>query len=123
MKEQVIRCVCIRMFDANIAGEFGLEEAVFLFCLREQLQETLTLKKKQPLAGDGKELIVVNGRPWIPKTLLEFCGDFPFWTIKQIRRIIASCKRQGAIETNTYGASPLDRRLWYTLKGGSVDEW
>jgi hypothetical protein len=40
---------------------------------------------------------------------------FPFWTTKQIRRIISSLEEQGAIVTGNYNTSTYDRTSWYAM--------
>lgn len=107
-----------RGFLVATALEIGVDESIFISYLQNELWAAsfMYLHGKE----NEVELVITDEQPWIPKTLNELCDDFPFWSVKQIRRIVKSCKEQGAIQTDRYNQSPMDRRLWYTVKGAKI---
>ena len=110
-----------REFSAANAINFGVNEAIFIQYLSDELHSAWLLRQH----GRGRakfELVVEGGQPWMPWTNKDFCRELPFWSSHQIRRIIDSCKKQGLIETANYNQSPWDQRLWYTVKGMNVDD-
>lgn len=111
-----------RCFSVDNAVNFGVDEAIFVQYLMDKLQAACVLLQ-QGRGQDNFELVVEEGQPWMPWTIDDFSKELPFWSIKQIRRIIASCKGQGLIKTGNYNQSLLERRLWYTLEGVTVNEW
>lgn len=107
-----------RGFSVANALEIGVDESIFVDYLQNELWAAYFMY------SNGKEneieLVITDEQPWIPKTFNELCDDFPFWSVKQIRRIVHSCKEQGAIQTDRYNQSPMERRLWYTVKGAKI---
>ena len=110
----------LRGFSVANALEIGVDESIFVDYLTNELQAAYFLY------SNGKEneveFVITDETPWIPKTLNELCADLPFWSIKQIRRIVSSCIEQGAILTEHYNQSPMERRLWYTVKGLDLND-
>ena len=108
-----------REFSVESALQIGVDESIFIDYLINELQAACFLY------SSGKEneieLVISDGKSWIPKTLNELCADLPFWSIKQIRRIVSSCIEHGVILTAHYNQSPMERRLWYTVKGLNVN--
>lgn len=60
---------------------------------------------------------LIDGRPWVYNTLEAWREtNFPFWSVRTLRRIFASLEEQGLIETTTlYNPSVFDHTKWYTL--------
>lgn len=123
MNVSTIRSADMRQFDADLAKLYGLDEAVFICYLHKQLWEVFMLKVNRQRAGEKLELVILGGQPWIPKTHKDFCADLPFWTERQICRVIESCKRKGLLDVSSYEPNPMNRRLWYSLKGVTTDDW
>lgn len=107
----------IRMFDANVAQTYGVDEAIFIERLAHRI-EVARGYKACPSTAERVECVITGEQAWVPVTVEEFCEELPWWTYKQIRRIINSCIKQNLIETSHYGIHPFDRRLWYTIKEG-----
>lgn len=105
----------LREFSVEKTLEIGVDEAIFIDYLTKELQTAYSLY------SSGKEneieLVIADETPWIPKTLNELCADLPFWSVKQVRRIVDSCKKQNLILTGNYNQDPRDRRLWYAMSG------
>ncbi len=88
---------------AHIALRYGLEEAIFL--------DSLMFWYKENRANQRN---FQDGRWWTFNTVNAFITMFPWWSGKQLRRIIASCKEKGAILSGNYNEDQRDRTLWYT---------
>lgn len=109
----------LREFSVGKALEIGVDEAIFIDYLTKELQAAYSLYS----SGNENEieLVIADETPWIPKTLNELCADLPFWSVKQVRRIVSSCIEQEAIQSERYNQSLMERRLWYTVKGLNVN--
>jgi len=56
-----------------------------------------------------------DGRYWTYNSKKALARLFPFWTERQLDRIIASCKEQGAVLTGNYNQDGRDRTIWYAV--------
>ena len=87
----------------HVAKRYGLEEAIFL--------DTVVFWYRTNRAENRN---FFGGRWWTHNSLAAFEQLFPWWSSKQLRRIINSCKDQGAIVTGNYNKDRRDRTVWYT---------
>ena len=87
----------------HIALRYGLEEAIFLDSIMYWYRGNRANNRNYQ-----------DGRWWTFNSAVAFATLFPYWTAKQVRRIIASCREQGAIIAGCYNEDPRDRTLWYT---------
>lgn len=87
----------------HVAKRYGLEEAIFL--------DTVVFWYRTNQAENRN---FFDGRWWTHNSLAAFEQLFPWWSSKQLRRIINSCKDQGAIVTGNYNKDRRDRTVWYT---------
>lgn len=103
------------MFDAELAREFGLEEAVMINRFAFWIQK-----------NEANGLHFHEGRYWTYNSYGALCTLFPFWTLKQIRRIVASCERQGLLVSANFNEDKHDRTKWYALgdnvKTGNMEQ-
>ena len=83
---------------------YGPEEAIMLTNIE------FWIKKNE---ANGKHFH--DGRYWTYNSLEAFTQIFPFWSVKQIRRILKSLIDQGAIVTGSYNQSVYDHTTWYAL--------
>lgn len=88
---------------AHVALRYGLEEAIFLDSLMYWYKENRANQRN-----------FQDGRWWTFNTVSAFVELFPWWSGKQVRRIIISCKEKGAILSGNYNEDQRDRTLWYT---------
>ena len=88
----------------HVAVRYGLEEAIFLDTIAHWVR-----------VNRAEERNFRDGRWWTYNTIKAFDELFPWWSSKQIRRIITSCKEQGALLTGDYNQDRRDRTVWYTL--------
>ena len=56
-----------------------------------------------------------EGRYWTYNTMKAFTELFPFWSRRQIERIVAGLKETGALLTGNFSEDKTDRTLWYAL--------
>ena len=95
----------LHFFDPEIAVQYGVDEAVFIQNLRFWIQRNEANEKN---FFEGKYWVFNSQRAW-PKL-------FPYWTRKQIRRIVEKLRDLGVIEVGAFNESPYDRTAWYTLR-------
>lgn len=62
-----------------------------------------------------------NDRYWTFSTQEELCARHPYWTRKQIQRIIKNCKDSGWLLVDNYNKNPYDRTNWYSLSNEIID--
>ena len=91
-------------FNINLAKKYGLEEAIFL--------ENLIF---WVIRNRANQTNYFDGRTWTYNSVRAFNVLFPFWTTKQIRRVLDSLLKQGVIVKGNYNKNPYDRTLWYAL--------
>ena len=91
-------------FNINLAKKYGLEEAIFL--------ENLIF---WVIRNRANQTNYFDGRTWTYNSVRAFNVLFPFWTSKQIRRVLDSLLKQGVIVKGNYNKNPYDRTLWYAL--------
>lgn len=91
-------------FNPEIAKLIGIDEAVML----ENIH--FWVKKNR---ANGRNII--HGRAWTYNSMAAFSELFPFWSEKQIRRILNSLKDRGLIQTGCFNKEKRDRTLWYTV--------
>lgn len=59
---------------------------------------------------------------WTYNSMEAFAKIFPFWTPKQIQRILANLKKHNLIVTWNYNKSWYDRTVWYAISpNGQMD--
>ena len=88
---------------AHVAERYGFEEAVFL--------HSIVYWYRTNRANDNN---FRDGRWWTYNSIKAFEDIFPWWSAKQIRRIAASCREQGALIAGEFNEDRRDRSLWYT---------
>lgn len=91
-------------FDANIAARFGVDESIMIANLQFWIQKN---------EANGKHFH--DGRFWTYNSLEAFTKLFPFWSSRQIRRILKSLEEQAVIVTGNYNTSAYDRTTWYAF--------
>lgn len=91
-------------FNGDIAALYGVDEAVFIHNLYWWLRKN---------EADGRNFR--DGRTWTYNSIRAFAQLFPFWTEKQVRRIIKKLSERGALLTGNYNEAKFDRTQWYSL--------
>lgn len=91
-------------FSGEMARKYGLDEAIILHNLAYWV-------KKNTI--DGRN--IHDGRAWTYNSQHAFSEWFPWWSRRQVQRILNSLEEKGAIQKGIYNAKPMDRTMWYTV--------
>jgi hypothetical protein len=92
------------LFDVDIAIKYGVDVAIFVKNLAYWVAHNQAESKN-----------CHDGRYWSYNTLDAFPKHFPYWSTKQIRRIIDQCVEHGLIVKGNYNKQRYDRTVWYSL--------
>lgn len=95
-------------FKPEVAELYGVNEAIFLHSL------SFWLIKNWSNGSNFHE-----GRYWSYDTYKDIAKRFPFWTPRQIERIVANCEEKGAILVDNFNEDKTVRTKWYTLAGAA----
>lgn len=87
----------------DVASRYGVDESIFLHVI-----VSLAINNKDNNRNFR------DGRWWTYNSLAAWESEFSWWSTKQIRRIISSCREQGAIIVGEYNKDPRDRTAWYS---------
>ena len=91
-------------FDSRIAEMYGVDEAVFIHNLYWWIRKN---------EANGRHYY--DGRNWTYNSIEAFAKLFPFWSRRQVERIIRKLKDNGAIYIGNYNQRGFDRTQWYAL--------
>ena len=87
----------------SVAIKYGVEEAILLdtivFWARENKSRGENFK---------------DGRWWTYNSIKGLAEIFPWWSQKQLRRILSSCIEQKALLVGNYNREKRDRTIWYS---------
>ena len=91
-------------FNTDVASRFGVDGAIIIENLFFWIQK-----------NKANEKHFYDGSFWTYNSMRAFAELFPYWTHRQIERILKNLIKQGAISTGNYNKIPYDRTKWYTL--------
>lgn len=91
-------------FNAELAQRHGVNGAIFLHAM------AFWVAKNQ---ANGRHFH--EGRTWTYNTLDALAKLFPFWTRRQVERIVAKLKEDGVLLTGNFSPDKTDRTVWYAL--------
>ena len=91
-------------FKAELAQQYGVEGAVFLHGMAFWVEKN---------RRSGRHFH--QGRYWSYDTRRALEQRFPFWTRRQLDRIIANLKDAGALLSGNFSRDKTDRTCWYAL--------
>jgi hypothetical protein len=94
-------------FDINYAKKYGVDEAIMISNFQYWLKKNWANEKHKH-----------DGRVWTYNSVSAFEKLFPYWSAKQIRRILDSLVANGVLMRGEYNNSSYDRTSWYAF----VDE-
>lgn len=57
-----------------------------------------------------------DGRTWTFQTLKDISAHFPYWTPRQVEKLIIKLVAAGILIKGNYNKSPYDRTVWYAFK-------
>ncbi len=87
----------------HVAARYGLEEAIFLDSIMFWWR-----------ANRADNRNYHDGRWWTYNSVAAYEAVFPWWSGKQIRRIIDRCREKGALLDGDFNEDRRDRTAWYT---------
>lgn len=96
-------------FDTDVAKVVGVDGAVLL--------ENIAFWVDKNRAN---EVNFYDGYYWTYNSMNAFTELFPFWSLKQVRRILNNLTGEYLL-TGNYNKSPYDRTLWYTLSPKALE--
>lgn len=91
-------------FRAELAQHYGVDAAIFLHNIFYWVKYNRANKKN-----------LHNGRYWMYNSMAAFCDSHPYWSRRQIERIIRTCKDTGLLLVDCFNQDGRDRTSWYTL--------
>lgn len=91
-------------FNIEIAKKFGTDIAIFL-----DHMAFWTIKNM----ANNKHFY--DGAYWTRNKAEAYTVIFPYWTEKQIRKILLDCERYGLINIGNYNKTKYDRTGWHSL--------
>jgi hypothetical protein len=92
-------------FDVEVATKYGVDEAIMI-----QNFQFWIFKNK---AGEKNQH---DGRTWTFNTIKALETIFPFWSVKQIRRVMKSLIDNEILVTGNYNQKGYDQTTWYAFK-------
>ena len=91
-------------FNVGVAKTVGVDGAIMLNNLQYWVVKNMAEKRHYH-----------DGRYWTYNTLEAFTDLFPFWSKRQIERILNNLKNDDYIMTGNFNKVAYDRTRWYTL--------
>lgn len=91
-------------FDPDVAKDVGVEEAIML----SNLKFWCTTNEKH-------NINFYEGKTWMYHTQESFVELFPFWTRRQIQRILKKLTKKGYIIEGNFNKVKYDQTKWYSI--------
>jgi hypothetical protein len=91
-------------FNSKIAELYSVEGAVVIENLYFWISK-----------NEANEKHFYDGEYWTYNSIKAFSKLFPFWTQRQLERILNNLEKNGAIKTGNYNKVGYDRTKWYSL--------
>lgn len=91
-------------FDADLAAEYGVPEAIFVHHLYWWVRK-----------NSANNCNLKDGRYWTYNSVAALTEYFPFWSRRQIEGVINRCREKGLTLTATHSDDRRDRTTWYTI--------
>lgn len=93
------------LFDVDVAKQYGVDEAIMIANFQFWISHNATNKKN-----------LHDGRFWTYNSYKAFQLLFPYYSEKQIRRIVGSLVTTGILITGNYNAHTYDNTNWYAFQ-------
>lgn len=91
-------------FNPQIATKYGVEGAIFIQNLFFWIEKNAANRRH-----------FYDGNYWTYNSTAAFAELFPFWTARQIERIIKNLESDGAIRIGNFNPVAYDRTRWFSL--------
>ncbi len=96
-------------FDMNLAAELKSVELALL-CHHFEYWVSYNSRMKRNFH---------DGKFWTYQSLKEICEHFPYWSRKQVERLMEKMFIKGILEKGNFNKTKFDRTVWYTFS----DKW
>lgn len=91
-------------FDIELASKYGVDGAIMIHHFQHWISVNIRLKR-------GKK----QGHTWTYQSHQEIAAHFPYYTPKQVRRIIDNLVDEGVILKGNFNKQGYDRTSWYAF--------
>lgn len=98
-------------FNIDIASKYGVDEAIMFNHLLFWITHNAANEKN-----------FYEGHYWTFNSLVAFEKLFPYWSRRQIERILKSLETKGLLLTGNYNKSSYDRTKWYSFTDKALKE-
>lgn len=95
----------------RLATLIGLNEAIVI------QQVHYWLRHKQDAGQD-----FIDGHYWVFNTYEQWQEQFPFWSMRTLKRIFSSLEKSGLLLTGNYNHHGYDRTKWYSINYDLIDQ-
>lgn len=92
-------------FDIDVAKELGVDQAIMIAGLQYWINHNVANKKH-----------FHNGHYWTYNSYKTFTLLFPYWTDKQVRRIVNDLETKGILISGNFNKREYDATKWYAFK-------
>lgn len=99
-------------FNAALAQQYGVDGAVFLHAMAFWVAKN---------RANGKHFH--EGRYWTYNTRKALAELFPFWSQRQLERIVNTLRDAGALLVGNFSEDKTDRTLWYALSDDVLEAY
>ena len=99
-------------FNAALAQRYGVDGAVFLHAMAFWVAKN---------KANGRHFH--EGRYWTYNTRKALAELFPFWTQRQLERIVNNLRDAGAVLVGNFSEDKADRTLWYALSNDVLEAY
>ncbi len=93
------------LFNVEMARKYGVNAAIVIRHLQFWIIKNKSNKKH-----------LHNGRTWTYCSAQAFTKVFPYWTARQVRRILECLIDRGIIIKGRYNPKGYDRTTWYAFQ-------
>jgi DnaD/phage-associated family protein len=91
----------------SLAEKLGLNEAIFIQQLHYWLKDSNNIR---------------DGLKWVYNTYEDWNEQFPFWSIRTLKRVITGLENNGFIITANYNQMKIDKTKWYRIDYEKLNE-
>ena len=95
----------------TLATLIGLNESIIL----QQVHYWLKIKEKS-------QQDYIDGHYWVYNTYEQWQEQFPFFSIRTLKRIFTSLKKSGLLLSGNYNRAGFDRTCWYSIDYDVLDK-
>jgi len=97
-------------FDPDIAQQYGVDEAIMVRSFQYWIEMNASNNRNRH-----------DDKTWTYNTISALKKGFPFWSEKQVGRIVKSLISQGILVIGNYNSHRYDRTTWYAF--ANEEQW